>query len=36
MAALSQYTEFLTQKKYEKVKEHLEEVEKIEEDIQKV
>ena len=36
IAALSQYTELLTQKKYEKAKEHLEEVEKLEEDIEKV
>ena len=36
IAALSQYTEFLTQKKHEKAKEHLEEVEKLEEDITKV
>ena len=36
IAALSQYTEFLTQKKYEKAKEHLEEVDKLEADIEKV
>ena len=36
IAALSQYTEFLMQKKHEKAKEHLEEVEKLEEDITKV
>ena len=36
IAALSQYTEFLIQKKYEEAKEHLEEVEKLEEDIEKV
>ena len=36
IAALSQYTEFLTQKKHEIAKEHLEEVEKLEEDIIKV
>ena len=36
IAALSQYTEFLTQKKYEEAKEHLEEVEKLEEDIENV
>ena len=36
IAVLSQYTEFLTQKKYEKAKEHLEEVDKLEADIKKV
>ena len=36
IAAFSQYTEFLMQKKHEKAKEHLEEVEKLEEDITKV
>ena len=36
IAALSQYTEFLKQKKYEKAKEHLDEVESLEADIQKV
>ena len=36
IAALSQYAEFLTQKKHEKAKEHLEEVDKLEADIAKV
>ena len=36
IAALSQYSEFLTQKKYKKAKEHLEEVDKLEADIEKV
>ena len=36
IAALSQYTELLTQKKHEKAKEHLEEVKNLEEDITKV
>ena len=36
IAALYQYSEFLTQKKYEKAKEHLEEVDKLEADIEKV
>ena len=36
IAALSQYTGFLKQKKYEKAKEHLEEVEALENDIEKV
>ena len=36
IAALLQYSEFLTQKKYEKAKEHLEEVDKLEADIEKV
>ena len=33
---MSQYTEFLTQKKYEKAKEQIEEVNKLEADIEKV
>ena len=36
IAALLQYTEFLKQKKYEKGKEHLDEVETLESDIEKV
>ena len=36
IAALSQYTEFLEQKKYEKEKEHLDEVDTFESDIEKV
>ena len=36
IAALSQYTEFLKQKEYEKAKEHLDEVETLEADIEKV
>ena len=36
IAALSQYTEFLKQKKYEKAKEHFDEVEGLESDIEKV
>ena len=36
IAALSQYTEFLKQKKYDKAKEHLDEVETLETDIEKV
>ena len=36
IVALSQYTEFLKQKKYEKAKEHLDEVEALESDIEKV
>ena len=36
IAALSQYTQFLMQKKHEKAKEHLEKVEKLEKDITKV
>ena len=36
IVALSKYTEFLTQKKYEKAKEHLEEVDKLDADIEKV
>ena len=36
IAALSKYTEFLKQKKYEKAKEHLDEVESLEADIEKV
>ena len=36
IAALSQYTEFLKQKKYEKAKEHLDEVDTLESDIEKV
>ena len=35
IAALSQYSEFLTQKKYEEAKEHLGEVDKLEADIEK-
>ena len=36
IVALSQYSEFLTQKKYEKAKEHLEQVDNLEADIEKV
>ena len=36
IAALSPYTEFFKQKKYEKAKEHLDEVESLEADIEKV
>ena len=36
IAAQSQYTEFLTQKKYKKAKEHLGEVDKLEADIEKL
>ena len=36
VAALSQYTEFLKLKKYEKAKEHIDEVETLEADIEKV
>ena len=36
IAALSQYSEFLTQKKYKKAKELLEEVDKLEADIEKL
>ena len=36
IAALSQYTEFLKQQKYEKAKEHLKEVEALENDIEQV
>ena len=36
IAVLSQYTEFLKQKKYEKAKEHLDEVDSLEADIEKV
>ena len=35
IAALWQYSEFLTQKNYEKAKEHLKEVDKLEADIKK-
>ena len=35
IAALSQYTEFLKQKNHEKAKEHLDEVESLEADIEK-
>ena len=36
IVVLSQYTEFLKQKKYEKAKEHLDEVDTLESDIEKV
>ena len=36
IAALSQYTEFLKQKKYEKTKEHFDEVEALESDMEKM